>query len=64
MSQLYSIAKEDGLDLAPVSAMSAKPVVCRVLDYGKTQYEKKQKKRQVKQKVRKTQLFFEDINYI
>lgn len=50
LKRAVSIAKEDGLDLTPV-ALSAEPVVCKILDYGKTQYEKKQKKKQVKQKV-------------
>jgi translation initiation factor IF-3 len=38
------ISEGQGLDLVPV-ALNADPVVCRIMDYHRTQYEKKKKKK-------------------
>ena len=42
-----AIAKKHGLDLVEVSA-SANPPVCRILDYGKYQYEQSKKQKESK----------------
>jgi len=39
------MAKEAGLDLVEVSA-DARPPICRIMDYGKVQYEQKKKQNQ------------------
>lgn len=47
-------AKTAGLDLVEVSP-NAEPPVCRILDYGKYQFEQGKKKSQAKKKQKKTQ---------
>lgn len=44
-----SLAEEEGLDLVEV-APTAKPPVCRIMDYGKYKYEQDKKKREAKKK--------------
>jgi translation initiation factor IF-3 len=45
--QAFQLAAEHGLDLVEVSP-TAKPPVCRILDYGKYKYEQAKKERQLK----------------
>lgn len=48
-------AKLAGLDLVEVSP-NAKPVVCRILDYGKMEFDAKKKRNAANKKVKKMQL--------
>ena len=48
-------AKEAGLDLVEVSP-NAKPPVCRIMDYGKFQYQQKKRATAAKKKQHKTQV--------
>ncbi|MFQ3581037.1 MAG: translation initiation factor IF-3 [Chloracidobacterium sp.] len=47
--QALAIAQERGLDLVEV-ASQASPPVCRIIDYGKWQYEQKKKQHEAKKK--------------
>jgi translation initiation factor IF-3 len=47
--QALAIAQERGLDLVEV-ASQANPPVCRIIDYGKWQYEQKKKQHEAKKK--------------
>ncbi len=49
------MAKEKGLDLIEI-APNAKPPVCRIMDYGKFQYQKSRKERKQKIKQKKTEI--------
>ena len=56
--EALTIAKRAGLDLVEVSA-TAKPPVCRILDYGKYQYEQSKKQKESKsssQKIKEIKL--------
>ncbi len=48
-------ANEAGLDLVEVAG-NAKPAVCRLMDYGKFQYEEKKKRRENRKKQQKIKL--------
>jgi translation initiation factor IF-3 len=50
--QAIAIAKENDLDLVEVSP-KAKPPVCRIMDFGKVQYQKSRQERQNKAKQKK-----------
>lgn len=47
--QAISIAEEDGLDLVEISP-TAKPPVCRIMDYGKYRYEQSKKEADARKK--------------
>tara|TARA_X000000950_G_scaffold286955_1_gene397445 strand:+ start:652 stop:1122 length:471 start_codon:yes stop_codon:yes gene_type:complete len=47
-------AKDLSLDLVQVSPKDSKPVVCKILDYGKYLFEKKKSSSTTKQKTKKT----------
>jgi len=47
LGEALQMAREHGLDLVEV-APTAKPPVCRLLDYGKYKYEQTKKERKVK----------------
>jgi translation initiation factor IF-3 len=47
--EAVSLAREKGLDLVEVAAQ-AEPPVCRIIDYGKFQYEAKKKANEAKKK--------------
>ncbi len=47
--QAISIAEEDGLDLVEISP-TAKPPVCRIMDYGKYRYEKSKKEAEARKR--------------
>ena len=49
------LAEEVGLDLVEVSA-NAKPPVCKIMDYGKYQYEKNKRAREARKKQSKVVL--------
>ncbi len=49
-------AKKNSLDLVQVSSSDSEPIVCKLLDFGKYQYEKKKNTTSKKVKVRKTSL--------
>jgi translation initiation factor IF-3 len=51
-SKAVEIAKERGLDLVEISP-NAKPPVCKILEYGKFQYQKSKEDRQNKSKQKK-----------
>lgn len=52
-SKALEIAVEQGLDLVEISS-TAKPPVCRIIDYKKFLYEKKKKEKEIKAKTAKT----------
>jgi translation initiation factor IF-3 len=47
--EALALAKEKGLDLVEVAA-TARPPVCKILDYGKLKYTKKKKNQEAKKK--------------
>jgi len=47
--QAIAMAEEDGLDLVEVSP-TAKPPVCRIMDYGKYRYEQSKKQNEARKK--------------
>lgn len=47
--QAIALAEEDGLDLVEVSP-TAKPPVCRIMDYGKYRYEQSKKQAEARKK--------------
>jgi len=49
------MAKEEGLDLIEI-APNAKPPVCRIMDYGKFQYQKSRKEKLQKSKQKRTEI--------
>jgi len=53
--QAIAIAKENGLDLVEVSP-KAQPPVCRIMDFGKFQYQKSRQERQNKSKQKKFEI--------
>ncbi|MBU2472470.1 translation initiation factor IF-3 [Patescibacteria group bacterium] len=54
-SKALEMAKEEGLDLIEI-APNAKPPVCRIMDYGKFQYQKSRKEKIQKSKQKKTEI--------
>ena len=50
-----TLAAETGLDLVEVSP-TARPPVCRIMDYGKFKYEQRKKQRESKKKQQATQI--------
>ena len=51
--QAQRMAKEQGLDLVEISP-TAKPPVCKIIDYSKFKYEQKKKQKEMKAKAQKT----------
>lgn len=49
------MASEEGLDLVEISP-KAKPPVCKIMDFGKFQYEKKKQNNESKKKQKKIQI--------
>ena len=49
------LAKESGLDLVEISP-TAKPPVCRIMDYSKFKYDQEKKERRIKKNQKGTQL--------
>ena len=47
--EAYNLAKEAGLDLVKI-APTAKPPVCKIVDYGKFRYEQARKEKEAKKK--------------
>ena len=54
-SQAKEMASDAGLDLVEVSP-NADPPVCKIMDFGKFQYEQKKQQNEAKKKQKKTQL--------
>ena len=54
-SEAYELAQKKGLDLVNI-APTAKPPVCKLLDYGKFKYEKQKKEKEAKKKQKTTQI--------
>ena len=54
-SEALAIAEEKGLDLVEV-APTARPPVCRIMDYGKYKYEQKKKEQASKKKQHQSQV--------
>lgn len=50
-----AMARERGLDLVEISP-TARPPVCRLMDYGKFKYEQKKKKNEAKKKMHQVQV--------
>ncbi len=51
-----NLAKQSSLDLVQVSSSESKPVVCKLLDYGKHIFEKKKNSNQSKSKMKKSSM--------
>ena len=51
----YKLAKEAELDLVKI-APTAKPPVCKIIDYGKYRYELARKEKEAKKKQKTTQI--------
>lgn len=51
--QALKMAKEQGLDLVEISP-TARPPVCKIIDYSKFKYEQKKKQKEMKAKAQKT----------
>jgi translation initiation factor IF-3 len=51
--QALRMAREQGLDLVEISP-TAKPPVCKIVDYSKFKYEQKKKEKEIKAKAQKT----------
>jgi len=62
ISEALNIANEKNLDLVEISA-SAKPVVCRVMDYSKYKFEKNKKEKEAKKKQRQHQIDIKEIKF-
>ena len=54
-SQAKEMASDVGLDLVEVSP-NAEPPVCKIMDFGKFQYEQKKQTNEAKKKQKKTQV--------
>lgn len=54
------IAQEDNMDLVEIVA-SAKPPVCRIMDYGRYKYEQKIKKKEAEKKQRESQVQLKEL---
>jgi translation initiation factor IF-3 len=59
-SEALRLAQDAGLDLVEV-APQAKPPVCRIMDYGKFQYELKQKEKEQRRKQREGQVEIKEL---
>ena len=55
VDEAYAMAQAQGLDLVEI-APSARPPVCKIMDFGKFQYEQKKKERESRKKQHQTQL--------
>ncbi len=55
VSEALKLAREKELDLVEVAPL-ARPPVCRIMDYGRYQYEQSKRLRKAKQKAHQTQL--------
>lgn len=60
--EALEIAKTRGYDLVEISA-TAKPPVCRVMDYGKYKFEKAKKDREARKKQRANQVETKEIKF-
>jgi translation initiation factor IF-3 len=56
INDALNAAKEASLDLVQVSSSDSKPVVCKILDYGKHVFEKKKSTSSQRSKAKKTSL--------
>ena len=54
-SQALELAREEGLDLVEIAPM-AKPPVCKIMDFGKFQYQKSRLERVNKSKQKKSEV--------
>lgn len=54
-AEAYRMAQEEGLDLVEISP-TAKPPVCKIMDYGKYCYELQKKEKEAKKKQSQVQL--------
>jgi translation initiation factor IF-3 len=55
VSEALKLAREKGIDLVEVAPM-ARPPVCRIMDYGRYQYEQSKRLRKQRQKAHQSQL--------
>ncbi len=62
ISEALKIAGDKGLDLVEIAA-TAKPVVCRVMDYSKYKFEKNKKEKETKKKQRLHQIDIKEIKF-
>mgnify|MGYP006276278587 CR=1 FL=1 len=58
--QARKLAMDDGLDLVEI-APTAKPPVCRIMDYGRFKYENNLKKKEAAKKQRESQVHIKEI---
>ena len=62
ISEALKIAGDKGMDLVEIAA-TAKPVVCRVMDYSKYKFEKNKKEKETKKKQRLHQIDIKEIKF-
>ncbi|MGE4319665.1 MAG: translation initiation factor IF-3 [Deferribacterales bacterium] len=62
IEEAMGIAEKAGLDLVEV-APTAKPPVCRVMDYGKFKFEKEKKDREARKKQRQNQVDTKEVKF-
>lgn len=55
IDEARAMAQDQGLDLVEI-APTARPPVCKIMDYGKYQYEQKKKERESRKRQHQTQL--------
>ena len=58
--EALQVAETEGLDLVEI-APNASPPVCKVMDYGKFQYEKSKKEKEAKKK--QTKIIVKEIKF-
>lgn len=62
IDEALALAEKAGLDLVEV-APTAKPPVCRVMDYGKFKFEKDKKDREARKKQRQNQVDTKEVKF-
>jgi translation initiation factor IF-3 len=62
IDEARSLAEEAGLDLVEI-APTAKPPVCRVMDYSKFKFEKNKKDREARKKQRQNQVDTKEVKF-
>ncbi|MGA1847075.1 translation initiation factor IF-3 [Deferribacter abyssi] len=62
IDEALKVAEDSGLDLVEV-APSAKPPVCKIMDYGKYKFEKNKKEREARKKLRQHQIEVKEMKF-
>lgn len=62
LNEALDIANQKGLDLVEVAA-TAKPPVCRIMDYSKYKFEKNKKEKEARKKQRQHQVDIKEVKF-